>query len=211
MMTGLLVGNKGGKMVEKRMMGDYEIIHAMHIGDREIVVGDNPNAPEDERYLCVTCQYIDIFVKPENAVSSDDYTEIIQEYGKRVAEQAERTRPLVTQAKAQGIDTHILTEKDCQRIDSNDDINNRIVVIRPTALRREYQMCTNQIMLCTGGFGAYPHSRGSACYCIDLYTGKQCRQERRDIMGTLNRSQLPKWAEATLHRHEQSKKRGQER
>ena len=92
-------------MIEKRMMGDYEIIHAMHIGDREIVVGDNPNAPEDERYLCVTCQYIDIFVKPENAVTSDDYTEIIQEYGKRVAEQAERTRPMVTQAKIQGIDT----------------------------------------------------------------------------------------------------------
>lgn len=149
-------------MTEKRMMGDYEIIHAMHIGDREIVVGDNPDALEDERYLCVTCQYIDIFVKPENAVISDDYTEIIQEYGKRVAEQTEKTRPLVTQAKAQGIDIRILTEKDCQRIDSNDDINNRIVVIRPTALRREYQMCTNQIMLCTSGVGASSNRRGHA-------------------------------------------------
>ena len=31
---------------EKRMAGDYEIIHALHIGDREIVLGENPSAPE---------------------------------------------------------------------------------------------------------------------------------------------------------------------
>lgn len=179
MMTGSSDGSKGGNMTEKRMIGDYEIIHAMHIGDREIVVGDNPNAPEDERYLCVTCQYIDIFVKPENAVASDDYTEMIQEYGKRVADQAERTRPPVTQAKAQGINTCILSEKDCQRIDSNDDINNRIVVICPTALRREYQMCTNQIMLCSGDFGASPNRRGHARFCIDLYTGEKCDRNAR--------------------------------
>lgn len=27
---------------EKRKAGDYEIIHALHIGDQEIVVGENP-------------------------------------------------------------------------------------------------------------------------------------------------------------------------
>ena len=36
---------------EKRMAGDYEIIHALHIGDREIVLGENPSATEDERYV----------------------------------------------------------------------------------------------------------------------------------------------------------------
>jgi len=66
-------------------------------------------------------------------------------------------------------------------------------------------MCTNQIMLCIGGFGASPKSRGNACYCIDLYTGKKCRQERPDVMGTLERSQLPKWAELTLIHHELKK------
>lgn len=39
---------------EKRMAGDYEIIHALHIGDREIVLGENPSAPEDERYVCAS-------------------------------------------------------------------------------------------------------------------------------------------------------------
>ena len=27
---------------EKRMAGDYEIIQAVHIGDREVVLGENP-------------------------------------------------------------------------------------------------------------------------------------------------------------------------
>ena len=198
---------------EKCMLGDYEIIHSLYIGDREIVVGDNPNAAKDERYICMNLQHLDVFLKPEDAVVSDDFTEIIQEYGNRLAAQAEKTRPLVMKPKIQGIDTRVLTEKDCHRINSSDNIHGKIIVIKPTALRREYQMCTNQIMLCTGGFGASPNSRGNACYCVDLYTGEKCRQERPDVMGTLERSQLPKWAELTLIQHEQKmcKERGESR
>ena len=195
---------------EKRMLGDYEIIHSLYIGDREIVVGDNPNAPKDERYICMNLQHLDVFLKPEVAVVSDDFTEIIQEYGNRLAAQAEKTRPEVMKPKIQGIDTRVLTEKDCTLIDSKDNLNNKIIVIKPASLRREYQMCTNQIMLCTGGFGASPNSRGNACFCIDLYTGKKCRQERPDVMGVLDRSQLPKWAEQTLILHEQERKNRRE-
>ena len=32
--------------MEKRMAGDYEIIHAFHIGDKEIVIGENIEADE---------------------------------------------------------------------------------------------------------------------------------------------------------------------
>ena len=34
--------------VEKRMAGDFEIIHSMRIGDREIVLGENPAGIGDE-------------------------------------------------------------------------------------------------------------------------------------------------------------------
>ena len=194
-------------MQEKRTLGDYEIIHAMHIGDREIVVGDFPGAPKDERYLCMTCLHIDVFIKPEDAIVSDDYTEIIQEYGKRLAAQAEKTRPVVMRPVLEGLDTRILTAEDCQIIDSSDNIQNKIVVINPCFLRREYQLQTSQIMLCTGGFGSHPNSRGNACFCIDLYTGEKCRQERQYILGTLERSQLPQWAENTLRQYELNKEK----
>ena len=194
-------------MQEKRTLGDYEIIHAMHIGDREIVVGDFPGAPKDERYLCMTCLHIDVFIKPEDAVVSDDYTEIIQEYGSRVAAQAEKIRPQVMRPVWEGLDTRILTAEDCQVIDSSDNIQNKIVIINPSFLRREYQLQTSQIMLCTGGFGSHPNSRGNACFCIDLYTGEKCRQERQYILGTLERSQLPQWAENTLRQYELNKEK----
>ena len=45
---------------EKRMAGNYEIIHALHIGDREIVLGENPADVGDERYKLLTlstCEY----------------------------------------------------------------------------------------------------------------------------------------------------------
>ena len=194
-------------MQEKRMLGDYEVIHCLHIGDREIVVGDFPGAPKNERYLCMTCQYLDVFIKPEDAVVSDDYTEIIQEYGNRVSAQAEKTRPQVMRPVWDGIDIRVLTEADCRRIDHSDDIRNQIVIINPNSLRREYQMCTNQIMFCTGGFGPHPNSRGNACYCIDLYTGEKCRQERPCILGILERSELPQWAENTLRQYELRKEK----
>ena len=194
-------------MQEKRMLGDYEVIHSLHIGDREIVVGDYPGAPKDERFLCVTCQHMDVFIKPEDAIVSDDYTEIIQEYGKRLAAQAEKTRPVVMRPVLDGLDTRILTAEDCQVIDNSDDIQNKIVIINPSFLRREYQQQTSQIMLCTGGFGSHPNSRGKACFCIDLYTGEKCRQERQCILGTLERNQLPQWAENTLHQYELNKEK----
>jgi hypothetical protein len=194
-------------MQEKRMLGDYEVIHCLHIGNREIVVGDYPGAPKDERFLCVTCQHMDVFIKPEDAIVSDDYTEIIQEYGNRVAAQAEKTRPEVMRPVWNGIDIRVLTEKDCRRIDHCDDIRNQIVIINPSFLRREYQLQTSQIMLCTGGFGSHPNSRGNACFCIDLYTGEKRRQERQYILGTLERSQLPQWAENTLRQYELNKEK----
>ena len=40
---------------EKRMAGDFEIIHALRIGDREIVLGENPQGVGDERYMCAFC------------------------------------------------------------------------------------------------------------------------------------------------------------
>ena len=63
---------------EKRMAGDYEIIHALHIGDREIVLGENPSAPEDERYVCAFCQQHEIFANYTEVMVSDDYPELVK-------------------------------------------------------------------------------------------------------------------------------------
>ena len=46
---------------EKRMAGDYEIIHAIHIGDKEVVFGQSNKSAEAERYMCGYCNANEIF------------------------------------------------------------------------------------------------------------------------------------------------------
>ena len=191
---------------EKRMSGDYEIIHAMHIGDQEIVVGENPAAAAGQMYMCAFCEQNEIFARYDEVLCSDDYAEIIGIYGQRVAEQAEKTRIELKGPKIQGISNAPITAAGCTPITSDDDLNGKVVVIKPDVLRREYRRATNQVVLCDGGFGASPRSRGSACYCVNLYTGKTTRFDRRDILGILKADQIPKWAQQGLQIYEHSKR-----
>ena len=195
--------------MEKRMAGDYEIIQSFHIGDQEVVLGENVNAPPEERYMCAYCQQNEIVALYNDVLVSDDFCEIAKLYGERLAQQAEKTRVALFKPKFQGIDTTPLTKADCTPLSHEDDLNGKVVVIKPEVLRREYRRATRQLKLCMGGFGASPHSRGSACYCVDLYTGKESRYERMDVLGTIQPEDLPGWAKhgLTAIQQEQAKKK----
>ena len=161
---------------EKRMAGDYEIIHALHIGDREIVLGENPSAPEDERYVCAFCQQHEIFANYTEVMVSDDYPELVKLFGERVAEQAEKTRIALNGPKIQGIPNSAIIAEDCEQVSYQEDIRGKVVVIRPEVLRREYRHATCQLQLCTSGSGAYPNSRGTACYCTATFSASSPRR-----------------------------------
>lgn len=192
---------------EKRMAGDYEIIHALHIGDREIVLGENPSAPEDERYVCAFCQQHEIFANYTEVMVSDDYPELVKLFGERVAEQAEKTRIALNGPKIQGIPNSAITAENCEQVSYQEDIRGKVVVIRPEVLRREYRHATCQLQLCTSGSGAYPNSRGTACYCTELYSGQRARFERSDILGVIAPEDLPKWAKHYLELRQAEKER----
>lgn len=177
----------------KRMAGPYEITHTIHIGDREIVLGENPADTEGVPYMCAYCEANDITASYYDSVGGEDYAEIVGIFGERIKEQAERTQEKLRQERLDGEQSILVTEKDCTLITSEDDLNNQVVVIRADVLRPEYRSARYQLRLCTGGFGASPHSRGSACYCKDLVTGKDSRFERRDILGVMEPDELPQW------------------
>lgn len=77
---------------EKRMAGDYEIIQSIHIGDREIVVGENQNAENDMPYMVAFYESNAVIGRYYDVVGSDDYSEIIEIYGQRIMGQAQKTR-----------------------------------------------------------------------------------------------------------------------
>ena len=174
-------------MVDKRMAGDYEIIQSMMIGDKEIVLGENPKDTGGLPYMCAFCEDNGIVARFYDAVGGDDFCEIAQECA--------------------GLDgSSVITAEQCERISSKDDLHGKIIVIKPEALRREYRAATHQLKLCTGGFGASPNSRGSACFCINLRTGKESRFERRDVLGTMEPDKLPQWARDGLTAIQQAEK-----
>ena len=183
---------------EKRMAGDYVIIHAFHIGNREIVLGENPSGVDGERYMCAFCQSNGLMAGYTEVMVSDDYPELAKLFGERIAEQAEKTRIDLNGPKIQGIHNTPITAEGCEVIGHQHDLRGKIVVIKPEVLRPEYRRATCQLHLCNGGFGASPNSRGSACSCTELYSGKTSRFERSDILGVIAPENLPKWAKHYL-------------
>lgn len=140
------------------MAGDYEIIQAVHIGDREIVVGENQADEQGLPYLVAYYESNAILGRYYDAIGSDDFTEIMEIYGQRIMEQAQKTRVELSTPKVQGIDNSPITAERCTPISYDDDLNGKVIVIKPEVLRPEYRRATSQVKLCTGGFGADPHT-----------------------------------------------------
>lgn len=192
--------------IEKRMAGDYEIIHAIQVGDREIVIGENLMDTIGQKYMCAFCTSNELFARYDDLCVSDDYTEILKYYGERIAKQAEKTRAELAKPRIQGIDNTPITAGMCDPISYMDNIEGKVIVIKPDVLKREYRSATHQLKLCTGGFGSHPNSRGSACFCTDLYSGKSTRFERMDVLGTMEPESLPEWARIGLNHIRQAEK-----
>ena len=196
------------------MAGDYVIIHAFHIGDREIVLGENPASKGNDRYMCAFCQNNGLMAGYTEMMVSKAYPELARLFGERVAEQAEKTRIDLNGPKIQGIPNEPITADGCEVIGYQHDLRGKIVVIKPEVLRPEYRRATSQLQLCTGGLGASPNSRGTACFCTQLYSGKSSYFERSDILGVIAPENLPKWAKHYLEcirQERQAEKRARDR
>ena len=69
----------------KRMAGDYEIFQAVHIGDKEIVLGENPQDTTGAEYMCAFCQNNALFDLYSDVMCSNDFPEIAELFGRRIA------------------------------------------------------------------------------------------------------------------------------
>lgn len=180
---------------EKRMAGDYEIIHAIHIGDREVVFGIDEKNKQGLKYMCGYCTKNELFESFDENFISNDYPEIMSIFCDRVKSQIEATKENLKQITVP-LDT--ITSEMCFVNDYSNSLVNKIVAIKQSVLRNEYQTQAHQLVLVTGGFGAEANSRGSACFCTNLYSGKNNRWERRDIQGEVKPEYLPQWAKDKL-------------
>lgn len=188
---------------DKRMAGDYEITAAISIGHKEIVLGVNENNTDGQKYMCAYGEKNELFELFNNALASDSYPEIVEIFGKRVTEEAEKVR---TEIESLNIPLEIITEKDCIPDSTDQDINGKVIAIDSKILKPEFQRADRQLYLVTGGFGAAAHSRGSAVFCKNLFDGKTTRYERMDVIGEVKPENLPDWAKEKLQEMNHPKK-----
>ena len=182
-------------MEEKRMAGNYEVATAFEIGTKEIIIGEDKTASPDERFVVANYENNGIFERYVNALVGGDYAEIVKIFAERVKNEAEK---VMDEKSKITVGMTPVTKDGCQVLEADDRIKNKVVVIRADVFKPEYQIATKQLQLCTGGFGAEPNSRGSACFCTNLYSGKESRFERSDILGIIEKDDLPDWAKERL-------------
>jgi len=179
---------------EKRMAGGYEILYAIHIGDREIVFGENKSPDAPTRYFSGWCDANELFERYIGD-ETNDYLAAMRQFvdslGKQI-EKVEKERAAVTVPMAP------ITAEQCFPNDLSESIGGKIVAVRADVLRPEYQTADRQLVFVTGGFGANANSRGSAVFCTNLYHGKHTRWERRDIQGVVKPEHIPAWAKERL-------------
>ena len=199
---------------EKRMVDTYEVRHAIHVGDKEVLFTVD-DTKTDYPYMVCNCTWdnplgIDHYF---NAVASADYLEMMTEFTNRVTVQLEA---LKTERDSITVSLEPFTLEHCIPNDNGQNLENKVVIIRPERLRPEYRTANEQLVLVTGGFGSHANSRGRAVYTVNLYSGKESRWNREDILGTVRPEYMPDWAKERLkqiqaERQAKQKKHEQER
>lgn len=74
---------------EKRKVGDYTILCAVNIGSREIILAENEQSANGERFLCCYGERNDIFEKFTECAVGDDYIDAAMFFAERIKQDAD--------------------------------------------------------------------------------------------------------------------------
>ena len=179
---------------EKRMIGDYEVVQSIQIGKKEVVFGVNEAVKYP--FMVCDCTYNNPLSAawPTEGVGSDDYLEAMQIFIDRVQAQIE----LVKEEQSRfSFDMTPFTAADCLSDSRDENMVDKVVVIRAEVNRYEYRHSAYQLILVEGGNGA-TGGRGQAVYGTCLADGERARWNRCDVLGEIKSERMPDWAKEAL-------------
>lgn len=187
-------------MDEIRKAGDYTIIKAMQIGEKELVIGENMNAADGNYYMTANYESNELFERYTNVVCSCDYIRVAAVFAQRLTEEVSRL-----QIGRCDMCVNILNENDCIPV-GNETLTGKIIVLKPDILSPEYRNEHYQIMRCTGGNGARADGLGTSIFCTELYTGENVKYRRASVLGILKEDCYPAWLTDILKNEKVKKK-----
>ena len=158
----------------KRMVSDtnYEVKHAIHIGDKEILFAVDEKAKDGMCYFVGNYTCNDILGQYAECLVSDDFLEAMQVFTDRVNQQIEAMKGEISQSK---MPNELFTAEHCYPNDYKQSIDGKIVAIKSAVFRPEYRRGDNQLVLVSGGNGAKANPHGNAVFCYYLNNGKHTR------------------------------------
>lgn len=188
---------------EKRMLGNYEVVNSIYIGDKEVVFGVDKS--DKYPFLVSYCDYHNPFGVPwaTESVGCDDYLEAMGIFIQRVQSQIEQTKSELSKF---AFDNTVFTKDHCIPDKRSSSIVGKVVVINAEPKRYEYQHPAFQLVLADGGNGA-TGGRGNAVFGTCLATGEKSRWERYDVLGEIKPECMPDWAKEALAKSRSSRKR----
>ena len=189
---------KGKDMVkeEPRKVEHWEVKHAMFLGGHEIVFAED-ELDKENTYFIGDCSYDNPFGLGtySNCIGTADYLEAVFEYTQRVQNQIK----LIRQERSErGVSDEPLTMNECISGGLGENIEGKLVVIRPIVMHRDRRTADYQYFFADGGNGCRADAIGHAVFGQNLYTGKRARWERSDILGIADPDKLPQWAKIKL-------------
>lgn len=121
---------------EKRMLGNYEVVNSIYIGDKEVVFGVDKS--DKYPFLVSYCDYHNPFGVPwaTESVGCDDYLEAMGIFIQRVQSQIEQTKSELSKF---AFDNTVFTKDHCIPDKRSSSIVGKVVVINAEPKRYEYQ------------------------------------------------------------------------
>lgn len=182
---------------EKEIINEhYEVVSSMYIGGKRMILAVSND--KEEQYPYLKCIYTEneLFGTYESVIASDSYPEAIKLYADDI--KAEAIQLELNQRKMGDAALPCYKEDEVRPVYFTDNIIGKVVAIEEKYLSAGYKDRGHQLYYVAGGSGAYPNSRGQACFSYNLYDGKKERVERYEVMGYMREDELPEFAKKTL-------------
>jgi len=187
---------------EREIFDGYIEQQSIQIAGNRVILAENAQA--DEPYMVCFAKWDNPFGMMEyyNAAVSDDYVEALQAYAGGIKS---FTQVIQDERAEYGNPAQVLTAADCIPNGRDEDLTGKVIIIKAEALAPEYRRSEKQLRIATSGFGCDPNASGRAVYCKELYSGKESRFERYDVLGVADPERLPAWTKAKLTEQQRPK------
>ncbi len=165
---------------------DNSVLKSVKLGKNTYCISVNQSA-EREKYSVYTQTDDGVFVFYYKTEYYETYLDALDEWNRRI------TLAVITQ-KGKVTNNDVLTCDDVKKVNSSDDLTNKVIAIKTSSLAREQRFITNQLVIVKGGLGARANARGRTIICKNLATGKNYRYDRlNDVLGIVKEEKLSDW------------------